>query len=305
MTPLLAGCSGAAVIGGVLLTILGLAPLQDVARPAVARRRSSGVLAAALGDGLPERVRRRHRVVLGMSCVVGVALWMTTGWALAVLLLPLLIVGVPKLLRSPSRTDIDRATALEQWSRGLSGVLTVGSGIEHAIVASLGSTPEAIVPFVRTLVARLNARWPTEAALRSFADDLDDATGDLVAAALILGSQRRGPGLAAVLDDLAATVAEEVRIRRGIEADRAKPRTTARWVTILTLGVLAVLALDTDYIAPYKTPLGQLALLTFLALYAGCLLWIRHMTAGTPTPRFLPAFRPGQRNGRRRAERQR
>jgi hypothetical protein len=52
-----------------------------------------------------------------------------------------------------------------------------------------------------------------------------------VAATLILGAHRRGPGLAAVLDDLAGTVAEEVRIRRGIEADRAKPRTTARWVT--------------------------------------------------------------------------
>jgi Flp pilus assembly protein TadB len=142
---------------------------------------------------------------------------------------------------------------------------------------------------VSSLVARLNARWPTASALRAFADDLDDATGDLVAATLILGSQRRGPGLAAVLDDLAATVAEEVRIRRGIEADRARPRTTARWVTILTLGVLGVLALNTTYIAPYKTPLGQLALLAFLSLYLGCLLWLRQMTKGKATPRFLPA----------------
>ena len=122
-----------------------------------------------------------------------------------------------------------------------------------------------------------------------FADDLDDGTGDLVAGTLILGAQRRGPGLAAVLEDLAATVAEEVRIRRGIEADRAKPRTTARWVTVLTLGVLGVLALDREYIAPYKTPIGQLALLLFLSLYTGCLLWLRGMTRGAPTPRFLPA----------------
>ncbi|MBA3908063.1 MAG: hypothetical protein H0X35_15505, partial [Pseudonocardiales bacterium] len=130
--------------------------------------------------------------------------------------------------------------------------------------------------------------WSTEAALRAFADELDDATGDLVAATLILGAQRRGPGLAAVLDDLAATVAEEVRIRRSIEADRAKPRTTARWVTFLTLGVLGLLSLNGPYIAPYKTPLGQLALLLFLALYVGCLVWLRGMTRGAPTPRFLP-----------------
>src|ERR671939_1456103 len=171
----------------------------------------------------------------------------------------------------------------------MSGVLTVGSGIEHAIAASVGSTPPAIAPMVNTLVARLNARWSTEAALRAFTDDLDDATGDLVAATLILGAHRRGPGLAAVLDDLAATVAEEVRIRRGIEADRAKPRTTARWVTILTLAVLAVLSLNAAYIAPYKTPLGQVALLAFLGLYVGCLIWMRQMTRGARTPRFLPA----------------
>jgi Flp pilus assembly protein TadB len=217
-------------------------------------------------------------------------LWLFTGWALAVPVLPLLLVGLPALLRPPAAaTDVTTLTAIEQWTRGMSGVLTVGSGIEHALVASLASTPESIAPMVGTLVARINARWSTEAALRAFADDLDDATGDLVAATLILGAQRRGPGLAAVLDDLAATVAEEVRIRRGIEADRAKPRTTARWVTILTLAVLGLLALNPDYIAPYKSPLGQLALLVFLSAYIGCLLWLRGMTRGDPTPRFLPA----------------
>ena len=124
-------------------------------------------------------------------------------------------------------------------------------------------------------------------------DDLDDATGDLVCATLILGARRRGPGLAAVLEDLAASVAEEVRIRRGIEADRAKPRTTARWVTALTFAVLGVLTLDGAYIAPYKTSLGQLALIGFLALYVGCLFWLRQMTRGARTPRFLPATSTG------------
>jgi Flp pilus assembly protein TadB len=287
MNALLAGCAGAALIGGVLLVVLGLAPAPGSGRPHRARRRPA-LVSAALADGLPGPARRRRRLLLGGAFAVGLLLWILTGWALAVLLIPLLAAGVPALLRTPSATDVNRLTALEQWTRGMSGVLTVGAGLEHAITASVGSTPEAIAPTVGTLVARLNARWPTEAALRAFADDLNDATGDLVAATLILGSRRRGPGLAAVLDDLAATVAEEVRIRRGIEADRARPRTTARWVTILTLGVLAVLALNSSYIAPYKTPLGQLALLAFLSLYAGCLLWLRGMTMGAPTPRFLP-----------------
>src|SRR4051812_25982030 len=297
MTPLIPAVIGAALVGGVLLAVLGLVPVPDDGRPSTAR----GVprpIAALLGDSLPPSARRRRRLWLAGSALGGVLVWLLSGWVLAVVVFPLLVVGVPLLLSSPpTATDVARLTAIEQWTRGMSGVLTVGSGIEHAISASLGSTPEPIAPMVATLVARLNARWPTEDALRAFADDLDDATGDLVAATLILGAQRRGPGLAAVLDDLAATVAEEVRIRRGIEADRAKPRTTARWVTFLTLAVLGLLALNGSYIAPYKTPLGQLTLLVFLALYVGCLLWLREMTRGAPTPRFLPRIAPSR--GRR------
>jgi tight adherence protein B len=295
MTPLIAAVVGSALVGGVVLAVLGFVAVPDASRPGTAKA-APRPIAALLGDHLPPSSRRRRRLWLGGSVIGGVLIWLLSGWALGVVVFPLLVVGVPLLLSSPpTATDVDRLTAVEQWTRGMSGVLTVGSGIEHAIIASLGSTPEPIAPVVGTLVARLNARWPTEAALRAFADDLNDATGDLVAATLILGAQRRGPGLAAVLDDLAATVAEEVRIRRGIEADRAKPRTTARWVTILTLVVLGVLALDREYIAPYKTPVGQLALLVFLSLYAGCLLWLRRMTRGAPTPRFLPAASTGRR----------
>jgi Flp pilus assembly protein TadB len=288
VTPLLAAVCGSSLVGGLLLAVAGLRRVPDDGRPS-APVRVPRPLAALLGSGLPEPQRRRRQVLLGVALAGGVLTWLVSGWALAVVLFPLLVVGVPALLRSSaSSIDVARLTAIEQWTRGMSGVLTVGSGIEHAIAASVGSTPPAIAPMVGTLAARLNARWPTEVALRAFADDLDDATGDLVAATLILGAHRRGPGLAAVLDDLAATVAEEVRIRRGIEADRAKPRTTARWVTGLTLGVLGLLALNEQYIAPYKTPLGQIALAAFLALYVGCLMWLRAMTRGTPTPRFLP-----------------
>ena len=50
---------------------------------------------------------------------------------------------------------------------------------------------------------------------------------------------------------LAQSVAAEVRVRRQIEADRAKPRATARWITMITLGALALMLLNGEYIAPY------------------------------------------------------
>ena len=57
-----------------------------------------------------------------------------------------------------------------------------------------------------------------------------------------------GPVLAAVAD----SVAEDVAMRRKVEAERAKPRTTARAVTLITLGVLAVGALERHLPAPLR-----------------------------------------------------
>jgi Flp pilus assembly protein TadB len=163
-------------------------------------------------------------------------------------------------------------------------------GLEQALIATQRSTPGGLAPDVDRLVARLRARWTTEAALRSFADDLDDATGDLIAAALILGSRRRGAGLSTVLAGLSESVAAEVRVRRQIEADRAKPRSTARRITLITLGVLgALFLLNPTYVAPYGTPVGQLTLVLLLAAYAGALLWLRRAAEDRPMPRILGA----------------
>ena len=103
----------------------------------------------------------------------------------------------------------------------------------------------------------------------------------------LLGARRRGQGLASVLESLAESVAADVRARRAIEADRAKPRTTARWVTIITISVLGFLTLTGDYISPYGSPLGQLLLILLLSAYVGLLIWMRNMAKGEALPRFL------------------
>jgi len=90
-----------------------------------------------------------------------------------------------------------------------------------------------------------------------------------------------------VLEGLAASVAEDVRTRRAIEADRAKPRSTARAVTFITLGVLVLLALNKTYVQPYTSGFGQALLTLLLCAYVGALVWMRQMTLGRPTPRFL------------------
>ena len=289
MTALLAALAAAAVVGGALLMYAGLQPVPEgelADRPQSPRARR--VRAALNGAELqgPGAHRRQAKLILAVSG--GLLAFLITGLALMVLAVPVAVLGLPKLLGTPaSAADVDRLEALEEWTRNLAGVLAVGVSLEQAVQASLRSTPEQIRPQVETLVARLATRWQTDAALRAFADDLNDATGDLVAASLILSAKRRGAGLVSVLDGLAASVAEDVRTRRQIEADRAKPRSTARAVTFITLGVLALLALNKTYMEPYTSPLGQVLLALLLAAYVSALLWMRQMTAGKPVPRFL------------------
>ncbi len=274
MIALVPAVAGALIIAGIIGLVVGLKPAP--VRPPRSRpvRRK------------PMSTATKRLLVVGV--VGGCMAWLVTGWALALVAVPLACVGVPMMLsNSGAAARIDRLEAMEEWTRSLSGVLTVGIGLEQALVATERSTPSAIRPEVQRLVARLRSRWSTEEAIRSFADELDDATGDLVAANLILAARRRGAGLAQVLESLAESVSADVRARRQIEADRAKPRATARWVTIISVGVLVILAISGTYVEPYRSPLGQVILVTLLTAYVATLVWMKRMAIGKPLARFL------------------
>ena len=276
MNPLLPSLAGGLVAIGVLGVILGLRPTAVAPREKRTTRRRRVALTS------------RTRMLLLIGVGLGLLGWVLTGWVLAVVIAPVAVIGLPSLLSAPpAATQINRLEAMEEWTRSLSGVLTVGIGLEQALVATLRSTPAPINAEVSRLVARLRARWDTETALRVFADELDDATGDLIAANLILGARRRGAGLASVLEGLAESVAADVRARRQVEADRAKPRSTARWVTLISASVLVVLALSGKYVEPYSSPIGQVILVVLLSAYVATLIWMRRMAIGKPLPRFL------------------
>lgn len=229
-------------------------------------------------------------VEAALAVAGGLAVLAVTGWPVAALAVPAGVLAVPRLARLPSSSgSLARLQALEEWTRRLADTIRAGAGIEHALTHSAATCPAALRPQVTALVARLRARQPTEAALRAFADELADPTADLIVAALILSASRRGRGLATVLSGLATTVAEEVSMRRGVEADRAKPRTTARAVTAITLLVAGgLVVVDRGYVAPFSSLLGQVVLALVIAIFAAAFWWLRILAAGRPAARFLP-----------------
>ena len=297
MTGTVGALIGATAGLGALLLILGFKRSEptDAHLMLSQRRRLSLRRMRRAVSTEPTNPKRLRVYLVIVAALAGALVWLLSGWIIAVLAAPIAALVLPVVLagllgKSPQAGVIERLEAMEEWTRNLAGVLGVGgAGLEAAITASRASCPKALHPHVALLVARLAARTPTDLALRQFADDIDDATGDLIASALILAAQRRGEDVVKVLENLAETVSDEVRMRRDIEADRAKPRTTARLVTLLTLAALLYLFASGTYLAPYKDGVGQVILLALLSAYVCCLLWMQRLARVRPSPRFLSA----------------
>ncbi len=281
MIPLIPALAGGLIVAGILGIIYGV-QRHPVVEAKPRRRGRLGTWWDSLG--------RRTQLGALVALVVGILLAIGTGWFIMAVILPLAVIGLPYVLvQGESKRTIERIEAMGEWTRSLAGVLTSGAGLEQALIVSKRSAPKAIEPEVSRLVARLDARWSVEDALRAFATDLDDATGDQMVMQMMLGARRRGAQLASVLKSVADSTADDVSSRRQIEADRAKPRSTARWVTILSAVGLAGFGLTGTFLEPYHSPEGQLALVALLSVYVMLLIQMRNMSTSRPFPRLLTA----------------
>ncbi|GAA5079125.1 type II secretion system F family protein [Streptomyces similanensis] len=285
MTLLFALLCGMAVVGGLIGVVAG------VVGTTAPRRAPLGQRWTALRGGRTqsEEVRMRRRSLSVAAAVVFVAAWLVSGNFVGGALLGAAVIGVPWLITPAQMAQerIGQLEALSEWTQRLAGLLRLGMGLEQAMITSRQGAPDELAPQINNLSDRLRLGWRPDKALRAFADDLDDVTADKVTAAIILSVNDRGPGLAQALEDLSGTVGEEVARKRAIEADRAKPRTTVRWMTIITVGVVVAGFFVPSYTKPYSTLLGQLVLAFLTAGFVGVLALIRQLGSFRRIPRFL------------------
>jgi Flp pilus assembly protein TadB len=226
--------------------------------------------------------------VLGGSIAVGLGLAVVTGWTLLLVLVPLAALGLPVLLRLPVQRDVALMEALDRWLRSLAATLATGRSITDAIRASLRTAPPGIRDELAALIARLNNRWDTTEALRRFADELDSPDADAVIAALILAANRGSVGASVTLLALADSLQDQLRARRAIETERAKPYVVVRQVAVITsLTLVAVVVFNPGFFSAYRTPLGEAILVALLAMYAGSLILMRRKARQQPRSRIL------------------
>ena len=261
MSTPVAALLGVLLVGGLTMIVIGSASIHQLSTG-----QSTSLWTAV--DNWFSRLPRRSRVHGLTGLGVGAVGYLVTGWAVLILIVPILAVVVPALLADPPRRDLDVMRALERWVRLVSGSASTGKSVIDAIRATRRQAPALLVEPLTRMVARLDSRWDTRASLQGLADDLDSADADQVIAAIMMASERGGTGATSTLDALAASLQERIRAARGVRAERAKPRVVVRQVSIIIAVVLAgALALGREYLAPYRTGVGQVLLCCYAGLY--------------------------------------
>jgi len=229
-----------------------------------------------------------RRLAWGLG--IGFVVLVGTGWIVAAVALGLLAAYWDRVVGSSAdeKRAITRLEALASWTESLRDTIAGAIGLEQAIPATAATAGSSIRPSLNLLVDRLRIREPLPAAMQAFAEDLDDPSADVVCASLILNARLRGPGLRDVLTALAVSIREELDMRRRIEASRKAIRRSVRIVLTIVLGVMGLLSVfNQQYVEPYDTFGGQLALTVVALLFLGGLMWLRKLATPERTDRFL------------------
>lgn len=267
---------GGLVGGGVLLLILALTP------------REPSRVATAESDVL--RRLRATGARLPIAVVVGVIVLLLTGWVVAAVATGGLVVFWDALFggAGAERHSISKIEALAAWTESLRDTVAGAVGLEQAIPATAYAASPIIAGDLMAMSDRLRVRVPLPIALQRFAEEMNDASADLIIAALILNSRLRGPGLREVLSSLSESARAELDMRQRVNAGRRSTRRSVQIVIGVTVGFVIGLAIfNPSYVEPYSTPVGQAVLVVVIAFFAVGIMWLRRLSRFETPARFL------------------
>lgn len=253
------------------------------------------LLGAVLGAGAllgytglrpgPPRARRRPDIRAARGAVVGLVVYLATGWPVAA------AAGAAAAWAWQGRRErfhpVERLEAIAAWVEMLRDTMAAAAGVEGAIRASAAVAPTAVAAEVQALAGSAE-RGQLEEGLVRFADSLADPTADLVVVALRTAARGQARDVRDLLSALATMARDEVAMRGRIEAARARTRTSVRIIVGTTLVFAAVLVVfNRGYFAPYSPAAGQGVLAGVLATWALGLAWLRAMANMETVERFL------------------
>jgi tight adherence protein B len=256
------------------------------------------VLLASAWTTPPERPRRTGpllppgTVTSAVAALAGaVVVLVLTGWVVAAALGGVggwFAVHAWQRRGGHSHNEQERIEALATWCEQLRDLLAADNGVLGTIEASVATCPVALRGEVGRLSTRL-ARQDAGTAVRQFAREVDDPSGDLVASVLLLAMSRSGR-TADLLSELASTIRERAAMRVRVVAERSGQRSEARFVVIMGTAVIVAIVVfgqNTTFLDAYDSVTGQLVLALVAALYGGGMVWLSRLTRFEHPARFL------------------
>ena len=247
-----------------------LATQPSPARPSAQRTAARGAL-----DGVDTT-----RIVIASAITVVVAV--VTHWLVLSIVAGVLSIAWRRLLRD-ERAEAERAhvEGIAKWLEDLRDTLRGSSvGTEEALENVALRAPEAVREPLATFALRRRQGFRTEDALTDLADALAHPTSDAAIAAIrLVVTGTAGSGrLFRTVDSLAAAARDEVRARERVDRTRAVYRSSMTRLVVIAGLIVGYLRLAAgDLLQPYSSPTGQLVLLVPLAMWGGCLVWLRSL----------------------------
>lgn len=228
------------------------------------------------------------------ALVVGVLVYLVTGWPVAAFGIAIVTLLIPRNLgsRRAQVSYVERTNAIASWTEMIRDNMAGAAGLEQALQASAELAPEVIRPELR-LFARNLDRMSLVEALHRLGDELKHPSADLVVAALANAAVMEVRELGPLLGRLAEATRADTRMRERVEVGRARIRTSARIVvvtTVITIVVLWVFA--GEILAAYDSAAGQIWMCVVGLVFVAGGLALRHFSNFDVPDRFAVRRRP-------------
>lgn len=219
---------------------------------------------------------------VAVSAAAAFVTLLLTRWVLLAVFVGGLVLLWGRLLHDDRAADERaRVEGIAKWLEDLRDTLRGSSmGAEEALEHVALRPPAAIATPLRHFVHRRRQGYRTEDSLADLADELAHPTSDAAIAALclVVGGSASAGRLYGTVQALAAAARDEVTARERIDRTRAIYQTSMQRLVVIGALLVAYLRFaGGDLLDPYGTPVGQVVLFIPLAMWLGCVLWLRSL----------------------------
>ncbi len=266
--------AAAVVVGGAVACVARALTVHDPARRT----------AAATTTGRSRIVEGQHLdgQHLAVGVAVGFVVLLATRWPVLAAIAAVLTVMWPRLMHDVAAdAERQRLEGIAKWLEDLRDTLRGSSvGAEEALEQVALRPPQAIADALATFTFRRRQGFRVEDALADLADELDHPTADAAIAAirLVVGGTAGAARLHHTVSTLAGAARDEVRARERVDRTRAIYRSSMKRLVVIALVLVAYLRLAAgDLLDPYSTPVGQVVLMLPMAMWGGCVMWLRSL----------------------------